>query len=110
SSHREEERLDPGFHAGAPVPVTDQFQIALPSLVRDRHPWLCGRQPRRRLHQGHVDRVRALRAAKDEYPCRPWRRTSIVMRLLVAEKFRTYVIPRHERLAGKERHALLVGD
>ena len=34
--------------------------------MRDRQTRAAGRQPRRCLHHGHVDRVRALRAAKDQ--------------------------------------------
>src|SRR5688572_10450220 len=63
--HREQERLDAGLEPGAPVAVADHRQIALSCLMRDRQSWCGGCQPRRRLHHGHVDRVRPLRAAKD---------------------------------------------
>ena len=39
--------------------------------MRDCHPARVGCQFRRRLHHGHVDRVRALGAAKDQNPRRP---------------------------------------
>ena len=68
--HGEEERLDPGFEPGAPIAVADVFQIALSCLMRDCQPAGVGCQPRRRLHHGHVDRVRALGAPKDQNPRR----------------------------------------
>ena len=39
-----------------------------PGLVCDRQASACGCQPRRCLHHGHVDRVRALRTAKNQTP------------------------------------------
>ena len=57
-----------------PVAVADHLQIALPGLMRDVHSRRRRCQPRRRLHHGHVDRVRALRAAKDQDPRPPVRR------------------------------------
>ena len=39
----------------------------------DRHANPCGCQPRRCLHHGHVDRVRALRTAKNQNLCRSLR-------------------------------------
>ena len=69
--HVEQERLDAGFDAGAPVAVPHEVQVALSCLMRDCQPAGCGCQPRRRLHHGHVDRVRALGAAKDQNPRRP---------------------------------------
>ena len=66
--HGEQERLHPGLEPRAAVPVPDEFQIALSCLMRDRQPARVGCQLRRRLHHGHVDRVRALGAAKDQHP------------------------------------------
>ena len=68
--HGEEKRLDPGFEPGAAIPVADVFQVALSCLMRDCQPAGVGCQPRRRLHHGHVDRVRALGAPKDQNPRR----------------------------------------
>ena len=68
--HGEEERLDPGLEAGTAVAVPDEFHIALSCLMRDCQPAGVGCQPRRRLHHGHVDRVRALGAPKDQNPRR----------------------------------------
>ncbi len=66
--HGEQERLDPRREAGAPVGVADVFQIALSCLMRDCQPAGVRCQPRRRLHHGHVDCVRALGAPKDQHP------------------------------------------
>ena len=52
------------------IPVADAFQIAFSCLMRDCQPAGVGCQPRRRRHHGHVDRVRALGAAKDQNPRR----------------------------------------
>ena len=53
------------------IRVAHQLQIPLAGLVRDRQRDARGRQPRRRRHHRHVDRVRALRAAKDQHPHLP---------------------------------------
>ena len=68
--HGEEERLDPGFEPGVGDTRPDEFQIAFSCLMRDCQPAGVGCQPRRRLHHGHVDRVRALGAPKDQNPRR----------------------------------------
>ena len=54
-----------GFEPGPAVAVAHHLQVALACLVRDCQSCCGGCQPRRRFHHGHVDRVRALRAAKD---------------------------------------------
>ena len=64
--HVVEERLDAGRQPGRSVRGAHHLQIALARLVGDRKAYPGGCQPRRRLHHGHVDRVRALRAAKDQ--------------------------------------------
>src|SRR6185503_19123125 len=60
-----EKRLDAGLESRARVTVADHFQIPFARLMRNRQTWCGGNQPRCCLHHGHVDRVRALRAAKD---------------------------------------------
>ncbi len=55
-------------HARALVSVPHLRQVALAGLVDDFEIRTPSRQLRRRRHHGHVDRVRALRAAKDQHP------------------------------------------
>ena len=62
--HGIEERFHPGRNACVPIAPPDQFHIAFSCLVREVHAAI-GCQPRRRFHHGHIDRVRALGAAKD---------------------------------------------
>ena len=66
ASHVEDERFDPRREPGAAVAVPDGLEVALSCLMRDLQPEAACCQPRRCLHHGHVDRVRALGAAKDQ--------------------------------------------
>ena len=93
--------FDARLDAGAPVRVAHHVHIALPGLVRDREANTCGGQPRRCLHHGHVDRVRALRAAKNQDPCRVARRRRVVIRVL----FSTRKELRPHWIAGDESRA-----
>ena len=54
-----------------PLPLeglANHVEVSRPRLADEIEGCGCGRQPRRRLHHGHVDCVRALRAAKDQDP------------------------------------------
>ena len=64
-SHVVEERLDVGLKPRLPVGGADHLHISFARLVRETKMRTAGRQLRRCLHHGHVDRVRALRAAKN---------------------------------------------
>ena len=92
------------------VGVPDQCHIALSCLMRDVHA-ASGSQLRRRLHHGHVDRVRALGAAKDQNPRRPAAARSTVFRAVVLlEELGTNRVacnkspPAEKRHRGLERH------
>ena len=60
-----EERLRARGYSGALVPLADRCQISLAGLMDHFQAWEAPHQPRRCRHHGHVDRVRALGAAKD---------------------------------------------
>ena len=77
--------------------------------MRDRQTRCGGGQPRRCLHHGHVDRVRALRAAKDSGPEPPLAANRVRHTPPASEKLRPHRIARDERLAAEEREALVVG-
>ena len=64
-AHVVEERLDVGLKPGLPVGGADHLHISFARLVGETKSRTAGRQLRRCLHHGHVDCVRALRAAKD---------------------------------------------
>ena len=64
--HLEQERLDPSRESGTLVTLANQGHVGFAGLVSDSEWPGRGRQLRRCLHTGHVDRVRALRAAKDQ--------------------------------------------
>ena len=97
ASHVEEEGLDARREARAAVAVLDELQIALSCLMRDFQPEVACCQPRRCLHHGHVDRVRALGAAKDQNP----RRTIDPLRRHV-EELRTNRIACDKSLPSEE--------
>ena len=67
--HLSVHRIDEPFHAALhAVPLerrSNHVEVACPRLADEIEGFGCGSQPRRRLHHGHVDCVRALRAAKD---------------------------------------------
>src|SRR4051812_7282889 len=64
-SHVVQERFDLGLNPGRLVGGSDHLHVSLSRLVCDTKRRTAGRQLRCCLHHGHVDRVRALRAAKD---------------------------------------------
>jgi len=63
--HVVEERLDVGLNPRRPIAGSDHFHISFSRLMGDTEMRAAGRQLRRCLHHGHVDCVRALRAAKN---------------------------------------------
>ncbi len=69
--HALEEGLDAGGEPGASQPLANHREIPLACLMRDLRRKRGPRQLRCCLDHGHVDRVRALGAAKDEHPPRP---------------------------------------
>ena len=70
--HADRGRARPGQPGPARAsPSRTTREIALAGLVRDVRRWRGPRQLRCCLDHGHVDRVRALGAAKDEHPPRP---------------------------------------
>jgi len=64
-SHVVEKRLDFGLKPRVPITGAHQLHIPFSRLVDEMKMRRTGRQPRRCLHHGHVDCVRALRAAKN---------------------------------------------
>ena len=94
-----------GREAGAGIRGPHQVQIALAGLVSDRELEPGGCQPRRCLHHGHVDRVRALRTAKDQNPCRVMRPVGAIIRLLVLRRkeLRSHGVAGHKSRAGEVR-------
>src|SRR5688572_32019555 len=60
----------------------------------------------RSLHHGHVDRVRPLRTAKDQDPCRVSRLVGVIIRLLVLGRKEL----RAHGIAGHESRAREIGD
>ena len=101
-----DEGLDAGLQAGALVRGAHQIQIALAGLVGDRKAYPGGCQPRRCLHHGHVDRVRPLRTAKDQDPCRVARLVGVIIRLLVLRRKEL----RAHGIAGHESRAREIGQ
>ena len=83
--------LRPRRDAGARVAVAHGGQIPLAGLVDDFETGTPPHQLRRRRHHGHVDRVRALGAAKDQHPrrARLRRRTPVDVRRLTRTPRRT---------------------
>ncbi len=67
--HLSVHRIDEPFHAALhAVPFerrSNHVEVPCPRLADEIERFGCGSQLRRRLHHGHVDCVRALRAAKD---------------------------------------------
>ncbi len=68
SVHRIDEPFHAALHALPFERLSNHIEIPRPRLADEIEGCGCGRQPRRRLHQGHVDCVRPLRAAKDQDP------------------------------------------
>ena len=64
-AHVIDERLDVGPEPRCPVPRADELHVPFSGLVNQAQPRAGGGQPRRCLHHGQIDRVRALGAAKD---------------------------------------------
>ena len=102
--HAVEEGFDAGRKPGASQPFANHREIALAGLVRDLRRKRGPRQLRCCLDHGHVDRVRALGAAKDEHPPRPrWLWPDV-------QELGANRVPADEALLAEARRGLLVGQ